>query len=91
MITFQQDSEGFIRMDRHFPASASLTIAFSDGTSEVVTGAQVNKAYDDAVAVFRAKNHLDARGFSRTPKARPRTARINYVPVSPGLGQPAEQ
>lgn len=91
MITLQQDNEGFIRMDRHFPASASLAIVFNDGTSEVVTGAQVNQAYDDAVAVFRAKNHLDAKGFSRRPKARPRTAGINYVPVSPGLGQPAEQ
>ena len=91
MITLQQDPEGFIRVDRHFPASASLIIAFNDGTSEVMSGAQVNKAYDDAVAVFRAKNHLDAKGFSRLPKARPRTTRINYVPVSPGMGHSPEQ
>ncbi|MCQ1985751.1 hypothetical protein [Arthrobacter sp. zg-Y844] len=87
MITLQQDNDGFIRMDRHFPASASIAVRFSDGTSEVLTGARLNKAYDDAVAVFRAKNHLDAKGFSRVPKkVFPGANKINVVPVQPGMG-----
>ena len=91
MITLTQDTEGFIRMDRHFPASVSLTIAFNDGTSRVYTGAQVNQAYDAAVAVFRAKNHMDAKGFSRTPKkAYAGSAKISYVPVSAEMLQPAK-
>ena len=90
MITLQQDNDGFIRMERHFPRSAAIRIVFSDGSAEVCTGARVNEAYDDAVAVFRAKNHLDAKGFSRVRKL-PANSRINAVPVSPGMGQPAPQ
>ena len=87
MISLQQDNDGFIRMDRHFPKSAPVRITFADGTTELVTGAQVNKAYDDALAVFRAKNHLDARGFDRISKKRaPDNNKINFVPVSPGMG-----
>ncbi|MDN3903560.1 hypothetical protein [Arthrobacter sp. YD2] len=86
MITLAQDNDGFIRMERHFPLSASIRISFSDGSTGVFTGARVNRAYDDAVAVFRAKNHLDAKGFSRTAKL-PRNAKINAVPVSPDMGK----
>ncbi|KAD4060143.1 hypothetical protein [Arthrobacter yangruifuii] len=86
MITLTQDTDGFIRMDRHLPGSLPVTVAFADGTSEVLTGAVLNKAYDDAVAVFRAKNHLDAKGFSRVRKM-PANAKISDVPVSPGMGR----
>ncbi|MDM7990200.1 hypothetical protein [Arthrobacter sp. zg-Y877] len=90
MITLMQDTDGFIRMDRHFPGSISVSITFTDGTSEVVTGAVLNQAYDDALAVFRAKNGLDAKGFSRVPKkAFGGGNKIDYVPVSPGLGEKA--
>lgn len=85
MITLVQDNDGFIRMERHFPLSATIRIRFSDGSSGVFTGARVNRAYDDAVAEFRAGNHLDAKGFSRTPK-RPRNSKINAVRVSPDMG-----
>ena len=86
LITLQQDNEGFIRMDRHFPVSASIAVSFNDGSSEVLTGARLNKAYDDAVAVFRAANGLDAKGFSHVPKKAFPGARINVVPVQPGMG-----
>ena len=88
MISLQQDTDGFIRMDRHFPKSAPVRIMFADGTSELITGAQINKAYDDALAVFRAKNHLDAKGFTRIENKRVLDHhKINFVPVSPGIGQ----
>lgn len=87
MITLQQDNDGFIRMDRHFPKSAPVSIVFTDGTTEVLTGARINKAYDDALAVFRAKNRLDAKGFNRIAnKQAPDNNKINFVPVSPGMG-----
>ena len=90
MITLTQDTDGFIRMERRFPASASVGITFNDGSTEVFTGAQVNQAYDDAVADFRAKNNLDAKGFSRAPKkAFAGTGKISFVPVRPGLAGPA--
>ena len=88
MITLQQDNDGFIRMDRHFPKSAPVSIVFTDGTTEVLTGARINKAYDDALADFRAKNHLDAKGFTRIANKRVLdNNKINFVPVSPGMGQ----
>ena len=87
MISLQQDTDGFIRMDRHFPRSAPVSITFTDGSSEVFTGSQVNKAYDDALAVFRAKNRLDAKGFSRRPKTFSGANKVDYVPVFPGMGR----
>ncbi|MEE2568775.1 hypothetical protein V1638_05120 [Pseudarthrobacter sp. J64] len=85
MITLQQDSEGFIRMKRHFPASVSVSIAFNDGTQEVVSGARLNEAYDRALAEYRAENQLDAKGFSRGPVKRVNQG-IEFVPVTPGMG-----
>ncbi|MFJ7750979.1 hypothetical protein ACIQXM_13595 [Arthrobacter sp. NPDC097144] len=88
MISLQQDTDGFVRMDRHFPQSASVSISFTDGTAEVITGEQMNKAYDAALADFRAKNHLDAKGFTRIAKKRVLdNNKINFVPVSPGMAQ----
>jgi hypothetical protein len=86
MIHLQQDAEGFIRMKRHFPASADVTIAFTDGTEEVFSGRRLNRIYDDAVAVFRARNQLDAKGFSRGPQKKVQTG-IEFVAVHPGMGQ----
>ncbi|WP_341392952.1 hypothetical protein [Arthrobacter sp. G119Y2] len=88
MINLQQRHDGFIRMDRHFPQSASVSITFTDGTTEVITGARINKAYDDALAVFREKNGLDAKGFTRIAKKRVLdNNKIDFVPVHPGMGQ----
>lgn len=86
MINLQQDTDGFIRMSRHFPGTSTVTITFTDGSTEEFPGQVVNKAYDDALADYRAKNHLDAKGFSRVPKNFPGSNRIDFVPVSPGMG-----
>ncbi|WAP50531.1 hypothetical protein OL239_10775 [Arthrobacter sp. ATA002] len=88
MINLQQHDDGFMRMDRHFPRSASVSITFTDGTTEVITGARINKAYDDALAVFRERNHLDAKGFTRIEKKRVLdNHKINFVPVHPGMAE----
>lgn len=86
LINLQQDSDGFIRMKRHFPASSAVTVTFSDGTREEFSGLRLNQAYDDALAVYRAQNQLDAKGYSRTPKKKVQTG-IEFVPVRPGMGQ----
>lgn len=72
-------------MKRHFPASVSVSIAFTDGTQEVVSGSRLNEAYDRALAEYRAENQLDAKGFSRGPAKRVNQA-IEFVPVTPGMG-----
>lgn len=86
MIHLHQDSEGFIRMKRHFPASAAVTITFTDGSREEFTGRRLNGIYDDALAAYRAQNHLDAKGFSRGPQKKVQTG-IEFVAVRPGMGQ----
>ncbi|GAA1253283.1 hypothetical protein [Arthrobacter pascens] len=87
MINLQQDAEGFIRMNRHFPDSVQISITFADGTAEQVSGRRLNKAYDDALAEYRAQNHLDAKGFSRSPKKKTSPGnKIDFVPVHPGMG-----
>ncbi|MET3143163.1 UNVERIFIED_ORG: hypothetical protein ABIB19_002753 [Arthrobacter sp. UYEF10] len=86
MINLQQDSEGFIRMKRHFPASATVTVTFSDGSQEEISGRRLNEIYDDALAFYRAQNQLDAKGFSRGPQKKVQTT-IEFVPVQPGMGQ----
>ena len=87
MITLQQDSQGFIRMKRHFPLSVSVAIDFADGTREVFPGSQLNAIYDEAQAAYRAGNHLDAKGFNRGPAKKVQQS-IEFVQVSPGMGQP---
>lgn len=88
MINLQQDSEGFIRMKRHFPDSSLISITFTDGSSEVFSGLQLNKAYDEALAVYRAQNHLDAKGFSRAPRQSVQPANsIEFVPVHAGMAK----
>lgn len=86
MITLQQDAEGFVRMNRHFPESVRISIAFTDGTSETLTGRQLNAVFDEAQADFRLQNNLDEKGFSRAePKTvRPKT-NIEFVQVRPGI------
>ncbi|WP_142044029.1 hypothetical protein [Arthrobacter sp. SLBN-100] len=86
MITLQQDAEGFIRMNRHFPNSVRIRINFTDGSSGEFSGLALNKAYDAALAEFRAKNDLDARGYSRTPAGRTNSGnKLDFVPVQPGM------
>jgi hypothetical protein len=86
MINLTQSTDGFIRMNRHFPENSSIEIAFTDGTSEVMTGRQLNVVYDEAVVAFRAQNGLDAKGFNR---GKPTTVqpknKIDLVPVRPGM------
>ena len=86
MITLQQDAEGFIRMKRHFPGSAEVTVTFADGSREVFSGLELNRIYDDALAVYRAQNQLDAKGFSRGPKKKVQTG-IEFVAIHPGMGK----
>jgi hypothetical protein len=86
LIQLQQDSEGFIRMKRHFPASTPVTIIFSDGSQEVFARGRLNEIYDAALAEYRAQNQLDAKGFSRGPKKKVQTG-IDFVAVRPGMSQ----
>ena len=88
MITLQQDAEGFIRMNRHYPASVRIRITFIDGSTGEFSGLTLNNAYDAALADFRAKNDLDARGYSRTTAGRANSGnKIDFVPVHPGMGE----
>lgn len=86
LIHLQQDTDGFIRMKRHFPASAPVTITFSDGSREEIPGRRLNEIYDAALAEYRAQNQLDAKGFPRGPKKKVQ-AGIEFVAVRPGMGQ----
>ncbi|RDV11275.1 hypothetical protein DXK94_06320 [Arthrobacter sp. RT-1] len=88
MITLKQDSDGFIRMSRHYPASVRIRIEFTDGSTGEFSGRTLNNAYDAALAEFRAGNNLDAKGYDRTPAARKAPGnRIDFVPAHPGLGK----
>ena len=86
MITLQQDADGFIRMKRHYPASVRIRIAFNDGSTAEFSGRTLNNAYDAALAEFRARNGLDARGYNRTPAGRTNSgSTVDFVPVHPGM------
>ncbi len=71
-------------MKRHFPASTEVSVVFADGTEEVFTARRLNEIYDEALAAYRAANHLDAKGFDRGPKKKVQQG-IEFVPVSPGM------
>lgn len=88
MIYLQQDPEGFVRMKRHFPGSTVISITFNDGSSGEFSGEQLNAMYDEALAVYRAENHLDAKGYSRAPKRTVQPANsIEFVAVHPGMAK----
>ena len=88
MINLQQDADGFIRMNRHFPGKSLISITFIDGSSEVFSGSRLNDIYDEARAVYRAQNNLDAKGFSRLPaKTVHPTKNIQFVPVHAGMAE----
>lgn len=88
MITLQQDADGYIRMNRHYPASVRIRIAFADGSTGEFSGRTLNNAYDKALADFRAGNGLDAKGFNRAPAGRTNSGnKIDFVPVHPGMGE----
>lgn len=75
-------------MSRHYPASVRISITFTDGTTGEFSGQTLNNAYDAALADFRAKNDLDARGYSRTSSGRTNSGnKIDFVPVHPGMGE----
>ncbi|MNY82215.1 hypothetical protein D3C86_2241880 [compost metagenome] len=59
-------------------------MVFADGTTEVFTGRRLNEIYDQALAAYRAANHLDAKGFNRGPRKKVQQG-IEFVPVSPGM------
>lgn len=87
MINLQQDAEGFIRMPKHFPDSIRVSITFADGSVEEVSGRRLNQAYDEALADYRAQNHLDAKGFPRHQKSRTNPGnKVDFVRVQPGMG-----
>jgi hypothetical protein len=86
MINLKQDADGFIRMPRHFPDTALITITFTDGTEQSYSGRRLNGLYDDALAVYRAQNHLGAKGYSRAPRKTVHAAnKIEFVPVQAGM------
>ncbi|WP_461174139.1 hypothetical protein M1D93_05425 [Arthrobacter sp. Z1-9] len=88
MITLQQDADGFILMNRHYPNGVRIRISFTDGSTGEFSGQTLNNAYDAALAEFRAKNGLDAKGYSRTTAGRTNSGnKIDYVPVHPGMGE----
>jgi len=88
LINLQQDADGFIRMNRHFPASSLISITFIDGQSEVFSGQRLNQVYDEALAVYRAQNHLDAKGFSRRPRKTVHPMNhIEFVQVHAGMSK----
>ena len=90
MINLQQDADGFIRMNRHFPKNSEISITFTDSVTEVFSGLQLNSVYDAALAVFRDQNRLDAKGFSRAPaKTVHPTQHIEFVAVHPGMAAAA--
>lgn len=75
-------------MNRHYPASVRIRIAFNDGTTGDFSGRTLNKAFDAAAAEFRAKNGLDAKGFNRAPAGRTNFGnKVDFVPVHPGMGE----
>ena len=86
MINLTQDAAGFIRMSRHFPGNSLITVTYTVGAPEVFSGKQLNAIYDKALAVFRAENHLDEKGFSRAPAktVQPSTG-ISFVAVHAGM------
>lgn len=88
MINLQQDADGFIRMNKHFPDSSLISVTFVDGSPEVFSGRQINEIYDEALAVYRAQNHLDEKGYSRGPtKSVHPTNNIEFVPVHAGMAK----
>jgi len=88
LITLQQDTDGFVRMNRHYPASVRIRIAFNDGSTGEFSGRTLNDAYDAALAEFRAKNGLDAKGFNRSQPSRTNSGnKVDFVPVHPGMGE----
>ncbi|WP_427017527.1 hypothetical protein ACQCSX_02615 [Pseudarthrobacter sp. P1] len=88
MINLQQDADGNIRMSRHFPANTPISITFTDGSQEVLLGHRMNEIYDAALAVYRERNHLDAKGYTRNPvKTGHQRNAIEFVPVHPGMAK----
>lgn len=86
MITLTQDAGGFVRMNRHFPAKTPISILFTNGSTGEFTGQTLNRLYDEALAVYRAENRLDAKGFSRAPaKSVHPTNNVEFVPVQAGM------
>jgi hypothetical protein len=86
MITLQQDADGFVRMNRHFPSKTPIAILFTDESTGEYTGARLNELYDLALATYRAENRLDAKGFSRAPaKTVHPTNNVEFVPVTAGM------
>jgi hypothetical protein len=86
MIRLQQDADGYVRMNRHFPSKTPISITFTDGSTGEYTGARLNELYDAALAEYRAENRLDAKGFSRAPaKTVHPTNNVEYVPVEAGM------
>lgn len=85
MIQLTQDTDGFVRMSRHFPVKTLIAITFTDGTVGQYTGRRMNEIYDAALAAFRLGNNLDAKGFDRHDKKIHRRNSVDVVPVQAGM------
>ena len=85
MIELQQDSDGFVRMSRHFPASVTIAITFNDGSTAQYSGRRMNGLYDQALAAYRLGNNLDAKGFHRNDRKIHRKNAVSLVPVQAGM------
>ncbi|ASN40123.1 MAG: hypothetical protein ABWX63_06980 [Paeniglutamicibacter terrestris] len=88
MINLKQDTDGNVRMSRIFPSKTAITITFTDGSQEETTGGKMNELYNAALADFRLRNGMDAKGFSHNPvPSIHRKNAVGFVPVKPGLGK----
>lgn len=85
MIKLTQNSDGYVRMSRHFPAKTIISISFTDGTSGEYSGRRMNEIYDQALADFRLANNMDAKGFDRNAKNIHRRNAVEHVPVQSGM------
>jgi len=63
-----------------------VCVIFADGSEGVFTATRLNEIYDQALADYRAANHLDAKGFDRGPRKKVQQG-IEFVPVSPGMSR----
>ncbi|BAS07687.1 hypothetical protein AHiyo4_11090 [Arthrobacter sp. Hiyo4] len=84
--TWARNSDSRVAM----PAAAAASLASmarARARARHASGQTLNNAYDAALAEFRAKNGLDARGLSRTPAGWQNSGnKADFVPVHPRMG-----
>ena len=85
LIQLTQDTDGYVRMSRHFPAQTMISISFTDGTTGEYSGRRMNEIYDQALADFRLANNMDVKGFNRNAKNIHRRNAVEHVHVQSGM------